>query len=373
MNNFTFSCPQTERWERALSKIPFLVHLTTNASEFTHFADIVLPSVHHMYEKWGYVKSIGNGYRHVTLLEPVIEPVWDVKIDETEIPWLIAEKLAERGFDNLLRHYQEYKDPETGKAPTNEKEFALYSLKYATHPLWDPAAYKGGDKFTGWEQFRAAGVWNSDPYPYRKRWGKMKTKTHKFEFYSETLKAALTSHAEKHKTSVDDILETCKYQARGEHAFIGHYEEPYLWGDEKEFPFVHVDYKSRLNREGRSANCPWYQEFKDLDPGDESWDDVAKLNPIDADKLGIKTGDKIKIVSQTGQIECHAKLWEGVRPGTVAKCYGQGHWAYGRVASKQFGKVPRGGNNNVIIPADYDRLSGSTAFYGVTRVKIVKG
>jgi hypothetical protein len=30
------------------------------------------------------------------------------------------------------------------------------------------------------------------------------------------------------------------------------------------------------------------------------------------------------------------------------------------------------GNNNVIIPADYDRLSGSTAFYGVTRVKVVK-
>jgi hypothetical protein len=65
-------------------------------------------------------------------------------------------------------------------------------------------------------------------------------------------------------------------------------------------------------------------------------------------------------------------LWEGTRPGTVAKCYGQGHWAYGRVASKKFGKVPRGGNNNVIIPADYDRLSGSTAFYGITRVKILK-
>jgi anaerobic selenocysteine-containing dehydrogenase len=373
MNNFTFSCPQTDRWEKALGKIPFVVHFTTHASEFTHFSDIVLPSVHHMYEKWGYVKAMGNAHRHVTLLEPVIEPVWDVKIDETEIPWLIAEKLAERGFDNLLRHYQEYKDPETGKAPTNEKEFALYSLKYATHHLWDPAEYKGGDKFAGWEQFRAAGVWNSAPYPYRKRWSKMKTKTHKFEFYSETLKAALTAHAEKHSTTVDDILETCKYQARGEHAFIPHYEEPYLWGDEKEFPFVHIDYKSRLNREGRSANCPWYQEFKDLDPGDESWDDVAKLNPIDAKNLKIKNGDRIKLISKTGQIECHAKLWEGVRPGTVAKCYGQGHWAYGRVASKQFGKVPRGGNNNVIIPADYDRLSGSTAFYGVTRVKIVKG
>ncbi len=41
-------------------------------------------------------------------------------------------------------------------------------------------------------------------------------------------------------------------------------------------------------------------------------------------------------------------------------------------AAKKFGKEPRGGNNNDIIPADYDRLSGSTAFYGVTRIKIVK-
>ena len=372
MNNFAFSCPQSERWERALAKIPFSVNITTHASEITWFADIVLPSTHHMFEKWAYVKSHANGYRHVTMNQPVIKPVWDVKADETEIPWLLAEKLAEKGFDNLIKHYKEYKDPETGKAPTNPQEFALYALKYATQNLWDPAKYKGGDKFKGWEDFRAVGVWNSDPYPFKKRWGKMKTKTKKFEFYSETLKAALGKHAKKHHTNVDDILSTCNYQARGEKAFIPHYEEPYAWGSEKEYPLVLVDYKSRFNREGRSANCSWYHDLKDLDPGDEAGADVAKINPVDAVKFGIKTGDKIKVISMTGQLECTAKLWEGVRPGTLAKCYGQGHWAYGRIASKEFGKVARGGNNNDIIPADYDRLSGSTAFYGVARVKVVK-
>jgi anaerobic selenocysteine-containing dehydrogenase len=145
-----------------------------------------------------------------------------------------------------------------------------------------------------------------------------------------------------------------------------------MWGSEAEYPFVLVDYKSRFNREGRSANCSWYQELKDLDPGDEPWDDVAKINPVDAKRLGIKTGDRIKLISPTGELECTAKVWEGTRPGTVAKAYGQGHWAYGRVAAEEFGKVPRGGNNNDIIPADYDRLSGSTAFYGVVRVKVEK-
>ncbi|MBW6517282.1 MAG: molybdopterin-dependent oxidoreductase [ANME-2 cluster archaeon] len=372
MNNFVFSAPQTERWVKALSKIPFLVHLTTNASEFSWFADIVLPACNHMFEKWGYVPVHSNGYTHVTLLQPVIEPLWDVKIDETEIPWLIAEKLAERGFDNLLRHFKEYIDPETGKAPTNAKEFALYALKYATQDLWDPDKYKGGDRFNGWEDFRSTGVWNSDPYSFKKRWSDMNTSTKKFEFYSKTLEKALTGHAEKHKTTVDDIMATCNYQARGDMAYIPHYEEPYMMGSETEFPFVLVDHKSRLNREGRSANCEWYHEIKDVDPGDTSNEDVAKINPLDAQKLGIGTGDKIRLVSPTGQLECTAKLWEGTRPGTVAKSYGQGHWAYGKVASREFGKKPLGGNNNDIIPAEYDRLSGSSAFYANARVKVEK-
>lgn len=96
------------------------------------------------------------------------------------------------------------------------------------------------------------------------------------------------------------------------------------------------------------------------------------MNPADAGPLGIKDGDNVKLTSPTGSLVCKAKLWEGVRPGTIAKCYGQGHWAYGRVASKVFGKVPRGGSSNDLIPAQYDRLSGSTAFYATTRIKIEK-
>jgi len=58
----------------------------------------------------------------------------------------------------------------------------------------------------------------------------------------------------------------------------------------------------------------------------------------------------------------------------VAKCYGQGHWAYGRVAAQDFGKAkPRGGNNNEILVDDYDRLSGATARNGgFTGVRIQK-
>ena len=369
MHNFAFSAPGAQRWEKALAKVPFSVLITTNASESAMFADILLPSTHHMYEKWGFADSIGNGYKHVTLNQPVIQPLWDSKTDETEIPWLIAEKLAAQGFDKLLSYYKTIIDPETKKAPTNAQEFALYAVKFATQDLWNPATYKSGDKFKGWEDFRSTGVWNSAPYVYKSTWGKMATKTKMFEFYSETLKASLQAHAEKTKNTIDEIMQTINYQARGEKVFVPHYEEPFIIGSATGFLFV--DHKSRLNREGRSANTSWYQEMKDHDPGDASWDDVVKINPGDAARLKVKNGDRMRLTSPSGSLECTAKLWEGTRPGVIVKCYGQGHWAYGRIASKEFGKTARGGSNNDIIPSDFERLSGTSVFYGV-RVQMEK-
>lgn len=371
--NFPYSCSGAQRWEQALEKLPFFAHITTNLSEMSMFADIVLPAAFSMFEKWSYLTSKAAKYNTLTIQQPVVKPIWDVKQDESEIAWMIAEALAKKGFPNLLDHYKAYKDPETGKAPANGMEFAVNAVKISTKPLWDPAPDLKGDSLKGWKELVEKGVWNSPVYPYRKKWEDFGTKTKKFEFYSETLKAALEEHAEKNKATIDDIMKATKYTARGELCFVPHYEEAYRWGDAKEYPFIFFEHRSRLNREGRSQNSPWYYEFKDVDPGDEAWDDVAKINPVDGAKLGIKTGDKIKLTSPTGSIVCTAKLWEGVRPGTVGKCFGQGHWAYGKVASIEFGKKPRGGSNNELLPADWERLSGSTARHGgVTRIKIEK-
>lgn len=51
-NNWVWSCPGVSRWEEALSKLEYFVHITTNPSEMSQFADIVLPAKHHMFEAW---------------------------------------------------------------------------------------------------------------------------------------------------------------------------------------------------------------------------------------------------------------------------------------------------------------------------------
>jgi anaerobic selenocysteine-containing dehydrogenase len=150
--------------------------------------------------------------------------------------------------------------------------------------------------------------------------------------------------------------------------------------------FKFVDYKSRFNREGRSANCPMYYEFKSCDAEDEKWQDVVKINPSDAVTLGVQTGDWVKITMQTTRLDnsnkndyiyARVKVTATVKSGVVAKCYGQGHWAYGRLAKGRVqnftdGVSYQGGNNNEIIPADWERIGGGNARNGIALVTIEK-
>ncbi|WP_375749195.1 molybdopterin-dependent oxidoreductase [Vibrio sp. HN007] len=372
-NNFSFSAPGGQRWEEALKKIDFVTHITTNISEFSWYADLILPAPHFIFERWGIQKSAGNRHTQVSITQPVVKKLGKAVEDECGIPWLVAEELNKRGFKEPMQYLLgEFKDPETGNEPTSPDELALYATKILTQKLWDPMQYQQGDRFSGWEEFREKGVWNSKPYEFRKRWSHMKTETKKFEFYSETLKHSLEKHAKKHHASIDDVMEATGYLARGEMAFVPHYEPPFRYGDEEEFPMLFVDHKSRLNREGRSANLPWYQNNLDIDPGARKHSDIAKLNPVDAEALGIKDGDTIRITSIQGSMTCEAGIFEGVRPGTVAKAFGQGHWAYGKVASAEFGKTPFGGSNNEVLPPAFEQLSGSSAFYGQIGIRVEK-
>jgi len=383
-SNFNFSCTGAQRWDKAMAMVPFFVHMVTNASEMTHFADIVLPATFAPTEKLSIITNMANLHGHVSIQQPVAKALWNVKSEETEVMWLLAEKLKAKGFANLYDYYASFEDPETKKKPANAAEFCEIAAKITSSKVWDGKDKMKGDQITGWSEFKKKGIYNTETYKYKKNWGKVnsdtkkfeghfKTETKKFEFYSETLKKTLTLFAAKHKTSIDDILKSSGYEAQGELVFVPHYESPTRHGSDKEYPFTFIDHKSRLNREGRSANLTWYHEFKKVDVGDDSWADVVKINPADGKKLGIKTGDTVRLTSTTGSIVTTAKLWEGVRPGTVAKCYGQGHWAYGRVAAKEYGKTARGANNNELMPSDFDRLSGATARNGgFTGVKIEK-
>jgi len=111
----------------------------------------------------------------------------------------------------------------------------------------------------------------------------------------------------------------------------------------------------------------------------------AKINPVSAKPLGIKTGNKIKVKSEIGEIETIAEVTEAVVPGIVAISHHLGHWQYGRYASGN--KAPMAGDDdpdlklkwwdtygvhpNWIIPNKSDPINGQMIFMD-TVVQVTK-
>ncbi|MBI3029515.1 MAG: molybdopterin-dependent oxidoreductase [Candidatus Rokubacteria bacterium] len=123
------------------------------------------------------------------------------------------------------------------------------------------------------------------------------------------------------------------------------------------------------------------------------------MNEVDAQRLGFKDGQTVKIVSasnpegvwdlKNGQkrpIAGKLRVIQGIRPGVVAFSLGHGHWAYGSADVRVDGKVvkgdPRRGKGlhaNAALRVDpvlgntclSDLTGGSAVFYD-TQVKVVR-
>ena len=92
--NTPFAASDGKRWEKALSNVPFFVHMVPFPSEMTQFADIVLPSTFNAAEGMGAVTGFGSMHAWTSLQQPTCDRIWDVKQEENEVTWLLAEKLA---------------------------------------------------------------------------------------------------------------------------------------------------------------------------------------------------------------------------------------------------------------------------------------
>ena len=375
--NFPFSCTGASRWERALEKLPFLVHVTTHISEMSQFADIVLPARHHLFETWGFARCRQNRRSSIVLEQPCVDSFGESRNDEAGVAFALAQKLARRGFPNILAYFQrECIDPCTGAAPMSGDELAEYALKAMTAPFWRPDGATDAVVSEGaWRDFLAKGIRETDPVRGRREGeapSPLPTPSGCFEFESGVLRRAFEEHERRFELSPDKVALSLGYEARGRKSLVPHYEMPVRKGDELEFPFVFSQHRSIANLEGRSANAPLYYKLKKLDSGDEAGGDVVKIHPTDMERLGLHSGEVVRVSSPEGSIVVRAKAWDGTLPGVVVKCYGQGHWAYGHVAARDFEQaVARGGNNNEVVPAEWERASGATARHGgLTRVRI---
>ncbi len=124
-------------------------------------------------------------------------------------------------------------------------------------------------------------------------------------------------------------------------------------------------YPSQAFYDGRGANKPWLQELPD--PTSKGvWGTWVEIHPETAGKLGVQTGDPVRIETEAGAIELPAYLYGGMRRDVAAVPLGQGHTAYGRYAKD------RGVNALALLPPAQDAASGAVAYLS-TRARLAKG
>lgn len=329
-SNFAFSAPNTERWWKAFEKV-WLVHLTTNISETTLFADLVLPAATYL-ETWAFDKAAASTlYGEIQIKQPVVKPLYE-GISTEQFAFELAKRLGGPVAQEMAKIAKDSED----------------YVRRAVEPLMP------------FDQFKKVGVITTGPVKLGNPEGKFNTESKKYEFVSSNLKKTL----ETKKVSPDDLKKVIGVQAEGDAVLMPHYEKPRFIGAKEEFPLVLISYKTIMNCEGRSGNSTWNQELFQV-MYNEGWTNFAEINPATAAKLGVKDGDEVIVESKAGQLKAKAKVTPTVHPEICAMAFGQGHRAYGRWANG------RGANPNDITGVDYEYFSGMSAYYN-TRVRIKK-
>ena len=89
------------------------------------------------------------------------------------------------------------------------------------------------------------------------------------------------------------------------------------------FPYVMSTHKQPFHSKSRTIADPWLLELMP--------EALLEVNPVDAERLGVKDGDLVKVASPTfpkggtGRV----RVMAGVRPGVVTYADAFGHWQYG--------------------------------------------
>jgi anaerobic selenocysteine-containing dehydrogenase len=162
--------------------------------------------------------------------------------------------------------------------------------------------------------------------------------------------------------------------------------------DEGLYAFQLITFKEIFGSHSRTISAYWNQVA--ILP-----ENRVLINSQDARRLGIKDGDRVKLVSasltdgtvdlgdgQTAEVAGSAQLTEGIRPGVIAVSWHYGHWAYGSHDVEVDGQLIKGdsrrGTGLVPNPAMRldpalknvcltDPIGGSASFFD-TRVRLVK-
>lgn len=227
-----------------------------------------------------------------------------------------------------------------------------------------PGSFKASKPEAFVAELKKRGFWSNGPYAFGEWSRVLATESGKFEFYSQSWKRHVEETASRKGVGPQEVLESLGIAARGDAAYMPHFESPPVPADRRGFPFDLVAYKTMMHAGGRGGNQPWLQEsFGVLFT--QRWEPWIEIHPEAAEKMGVHDAEMVWLESERGRVLVRARLHAGIRPDVIAMPYEYGHTEYGRWARGA------GGNVNGIATDLVDRATGGHMVFA-TRVRVVR-
>ncbi len=318
--------PDGFMWLKALrdeQKIKCHVALTPTWNESAWFADYVLP-MGHAGERHDLMSQETHAGQWIAFRQPVrrvamaaesqpVQFTYEANPGEVweENEWWI-ELSARMDPDGNLGVRQWFESPYRPGEIITVDEYYQWIFENSVPGLPEAAAKENLTPLAYMRKYGAFEVTHSNYVPYEKEVedgvlidGVAKTgvgtPSRKFEFFSPTLAEwgwsqkeyvipwSLQSHV--HPDHID--------RSKGEMLLLPNFRLPTL---------IHT----------RSANAKWLYEISHKNP---VW-----LHPTDAERLGVQTGDLLRVTTEIGYFVDKAWVTEGIKPGVIAMSHHLGRW-----------------------------------------------
>ena len=309
-----YGLPANLGFRDASYDVPFIFSFSGRMDDTTAMSDLVLPA-HNYLEDWGSdVPNPGPGHQVLGFQQPVVRPFFESR----------GEFLGTKNFPDVLMAIAESLELDLGL----QGDSFMAVLQAGARELYDSRKGTVGKRPVG-------------DYP-------------SFEaFWNAALQHGLW---EDESATYSGAPPTAPALSAVGGARQG--------GDAGSYPYRLVPFASASLGDGSLSHLPWLQATPDPITT-ATWKTWVELSFHAADELGIKEGDRVRVVSENGSIEALAYPTPASAKDIVSVPAGQGHSAGGRYSE--------GRGANVLSILSPLAVGGSDGLaWGGTRVRIEK-
>ncbi len=284
----------SQKWEQAIQKLDFIVHVYMYPTSFSAYADILIPA-----EEWLETDMLVETCNTLVARQQCTH-LWET-MDETLFWSKLAKRCGELGHEACAKAFDaEYMGHDLPYWNSMDEFLSHWVNRLGMS--WKEFAAQAPIEYLPKEEWRSYYVYKQPDPKLGGLPGGFPTPSRKCEVYNDamiTLGRTGRPFSPVDLEPADQDYEPLPY-------YLEPVESPLT---DTEYPLVYTGGRVPFYHHGTLRNIPWLREMY---PAPELW-----IHPTAAEKYGIEDGAWVWLESRRGRTRGVAKITEGIHPSTV--------------------------------------------------------